>query len=63
MELVYIKNDIERDERGKIICHHNPECRCDRKECGRCGWNPTVAQARSEKLLHKLEGIHGREAL
>ena len=63
MELVYIKNDIERDERGKIVCPHNPECRCDRKVCHRCGWNPTVAQARSEKLLHKLEGIHGREAL
>lgn len=59
MELVYIKNDIVRDESGKIICHHNPECRCDQKACYRCGWNPKVAKARSEKILRKLEGSHG----
>lgn len=53
MELQYMKNDIKRVH-GKIVCPHNPECRCDRLECGHCGWNPRVAQSRSEQILQKM---------
>lgn len=55
MELVYIKNDGKgiKSERvhGKYVCHHNPECRCDKRECWKCGWNPEVAQARKEAFV------------
>ena len=49
MELQYIKNDVKR-EGGKIVCRYNPECRCEKLECYRCGWNPKVANARLKEF-------------
>lgn len=54
MKLEYIKNEIKR-ENGKIICRYNPECRCEKLECGRCGWNPAVAQARQKAFIEVAE--------
>lgn len=33
-------------------CPHNDgvECATSQRKCARCGWNPAVAKARSEKL-------------
>ena len=31
-------------------CHHNPMVTCEVKECGHCGWNPTVAAVRLAKF-------------
>ena len=47
MEMVYIKNDFKR-EHGKYVCPFNPECRCERLECYKCGWNPKVEEARKK---------------
>ena len=52
MELQYIKNDIKR-EGGKIVCRYNQECRCEKLECYKCGWNPKVAKARQEAFLRE----------
>jgi hypothetical protein len=54
MELSYLKNDVVRDEMGKIICHHNQECRCTHLECHKCGWNPKVAEKRTKKIRKEL---------
>lgn len=61
MELVYIKNDPDRKKvRYKIYdCPHNDGCRCTKMECWQCGWNPSVADRRMERILRKL----GVEAL
>lgn len=56
MELVYIKNDVKRHN-GKIVCPHNEECRCERMNCGKCGWNPAAAHARMENILHRQKGV------
>jgi hypothetical protein len=50
MELVYIKNNVKR-ENGKIVCPHNPEgVRCKSMHCGSCGWHPAVAKKRMERM-------------
>lgn len=57
MELVYIKNDVRRDEAGKIICKYNSECRCERLACGKCGWNPKVADQRIDNFMRKGKAV------
>lgn len=38
-------------------CPHNCALVCEVKNCKRCGWNPTVAQKRMDKILSgKTEG-------
>ena len=57
MELQYYK--VQKNQRGVETCQYNVGCRCDswqRAMCHRCGWNPKVAQKRSEKILGKMEG-------
>lgn len=50
MELQYIKNDGKGKKiHGRYVCPYNEECRCTRKECWKCGWNPKVAAKRSGK--------------
>lgn len=50
MELEYIKvaNYVK-----ETVCPYNAACRCTAKNCGRCGWNPTVAKMRLEKIQGK----------
>ena len=39
-------------------CDFNAGVRCDSVgECGKCGWNPDVAQERSIRILAKLLGV------
>lgn len=54
MELEYIK--VEKQDKGPYQCPHNEACVCQKKDCYHCGWNPTVAQRRLEKILGKAEG-------
>lgn len=55
MELQYIKNDPNyKKERGMYVCSYNPECRCLKRDCYRCGWNPKVAQARKEAMHERI---------
>jgi hypothetical protein len=44
---------MKRDPDGKIVCPYNKECRCDKMECYKCGWNPRVADLR---MKHYQEG-------
>lgn len=39
-------------------CPHNSEvaCRYKEKPCATCGWNPTVAKARLERITQALHG-------
>lgn len=56
MELQYIKNNIRR-EHGEIVCPYNEECRCDRLECFKCGWNPKVdAERRKARIAEAYNG-------
>lgn len=41
MELEYVKITAHRVN-GYYTCPYNPECRCQRMECYKCGWNPKV---------------------
>lgn len=45
---------MERDVDGKYICPYNKECRCDVPMCGKCGWNPKVAERRLKKVKEDL---------
>jgi hypothetical protein len=36
------------------ICPHNYEIDCDHATCDSCGWNPTVAKARLEKVVKNM---------
>ena len=34
----------------QTVCPYNDACRCDVKKCNNCGWNPTVAKRRLDKI-------------
>lgn len=55
MELQYYKvQSYQKNDRGVETCPHNDACQCDRyqrRDCYRCGWNPKVAQRRSEMVM------------
>ena len=56
MDLVYIKNDAKRDNGYRAYdCPYNEGCRCAKKECWKCGWNPTVAKERAEAEKRRKE--------
>ena len=40
-------------------CPHNTACQCSDMKCDRCGWNPKVAQMRSEEILKKRKEAMG----
>lgn len=52
MVLKYIRNtgSHKKGEYKVYDCKYNEGCRCHKMECWKCGWNPKVAQARSEAL-------------
>lgn len=61
MELKYIKNDPDwkkkkREYQKSTPCPYNEGCQCTKKDCWRCGFNPKVAKARTEKFM---EGFNG----
>ena len=51
MKLEYVK--VAHYTKDKS-CPHNDALVCDMRKCWCCGWNPRVAQKRSEKILDKL---------
>lgn len=53
MELVYYKTKGYRRPRFHD-CPHNEGCRCDKKDCFNCGWNPKVAAYRTARIMKKL---------
>ena len=59
MKLEYIK--VVKQDKGPFVCPHNQACRCQVKNCYNCGWNPKVAQIRSEKILRQRKEVmsHG----
>ena len=54
MELEYIKVE-KQPKKGAQQCPHNEACRCYVKQCYKCGWHPTVAKARAEKVRGRFE--------
>ena len=40
-------------------CPHNDALICDCKNCYYCGWNPIVAQKRSERIIAALSKKRG----
>lgn len=54
MKLEYVKvANYKKD----FSCPHNSGVRCDEKMCYNCGWNPTVAKLRLEKIRQKLAEV------
>jgi hypothetical protein len=54
MKLEYYK--VEKQNRKKktpTVCQYNDACQCITKDCDRCGWNPKVAQKRTQEFLQK----------
>lgn len=38
-----------------VTCRYNDSVDCDRKTpCGKCGWNPAVAELRSQDIRRRL---------
>ena len=50
IKLEYYKVTPYKKERS-YDCPYNSECRCEKMRCSTCGWNPTVAQARLDKII------------
>lgn len=46
--------DKARGHIGGYTCKYNETVNCTIPDCSRCGWNPTVAKERSEKLLRQF---------
>lgn len=55
MKLEYVKVENNRKRKAPTVCHYNDACQCITKECHRCGWNPEVAQKRTQKFLQQCE--------
>ncbi len=54
MELQYLK--VQNFKKDVEDCKYNDACRCNRYQramCHRCGWNPKVEQARTERILNQ----------
>lgn len=44
-----------RESSGKLWnCQYQRNVQCEDRNCAKCGWNPAVAMARSEKILESL---------
>lgn len=41
---------------GLWNCRYQRFVHCEDRNCAKCGWNPDVAKARSEKILESLKG-------
>ena len=54
MELEYYKTSGYKKPRY-YDCPHNEACRCERKDCYHCGWNPKVAAIRERRMKIKRE--------
>lgn len=51
----------EKDIDGRWICPHNRGVSCENRDCCRCGWNPEVAEKRTERILAGLREETPRE--
>lgn len=51
--------DKFKGQRRYFTCPHNDavECELGKKKCNKCGWHPTIAKVRMDKLLNK--GVTG----
>lgn len=47
--------DKFRAQTRTFTCPHNDAVECSRKKCNVCGWHPTIAKVRMEKLFGKNE--------
>lgn len=56
MKLEYVK--VAHYDKNRN-CPHNDAVVCDKKKCYKCGWNPTVAKARMEKIQTVEVKSHG----
>lgn len=46
-----------KDPTGRLWnCRYQSFVSCEDRNCAKCGWNPEVAKARSEKILGGLSG-------
>lgn len=55
IKLEYYKVDPNY-RRKPYACPHNEACRCEVKQCYKCGRNPKVAKKRMDKILGGTEG-------
>lgn len=42
---------MDSNKKKPTVCQHNIACWCTTKKCNCCGWNPTVAKKRMNKIL------------
>jgi hypothetical protein len=54
MTLEYYKVEPKKATQP-IVCPHNDACRCIDKNCGSCGWHPSVMKSRYQKLFFGKE--------
>lgn len=57
MTLEYYKVDPNYKKECIFPCPNNAYVVCTHKNCYHCGWNPTVAKMRMDKIL-KERGMH-----
>jgi hypothetical protein len=51
MILEYYKVDPNYKKERTFDCPHNAGVICEVKQCNRCGWHPTVAKIRLERII------------
>ena len=48
-----------KEEQRLYSCQFNSACACEKRQCGRCGWNPAVAEMRTRVILARMEECYG----
>lgn len=48
-----------KEERRLYSCQFNEGCACEKRQCGRCGWNPAVAEMRTRVILARMKECYG----
>lgn len=56
MELEYYKVDPNYKKERQFVCPHNNGVLCSVKNCNQCGWHPTTAKIRFDKIIKHLGG-------
>lgn len=49
----YYASRQKKRKKIEIACPYNAELICYRQTCGNCGWNPEVAQARTDAYMKR----------
>ncbi len=61
LRAVLARPPLEKSDKGVCRFNRNIDCPAVGNHCGKCGWNPAVAEIRSQEIRKRL-GLDGNKA-